>query len=646
MVNLLRETLKRYLEQRGASLPRQTLKHYRRCIVSLLDFLRRHHPEVDSFARLERGHIEGWLRFLGDSYTKNTHRSFIEHVHRFLMDIRRWDWPDSPSCELLHSGDYPPRQFFLSTQRDFTTRTGTLYEALLPNCWNKILKRYLGIRGEELHPSTLSAYRSSILPFLGFLSASFPEVDSLGGLQRSPHIQGWLEKLSKAKPPYTDSTRCAHLRHLRRFLGDIRQWGWPDCPPPGLILREDVPGLRLRGRRGRIRELLDPAGNIPRLETSCHRSLNRYLDIRGTTLRPDTVGQYRSSILSLLDFLRVRFPEVDSFAKLQRDPHIEGWLLLLAQAKPPYSNESRREKIRHLSRFLEEVREWAWPDSPPPGLIRRGDFPPSKNHLPKPLPPEVDAALRAGLCKDGHLISLGLLIARRTGLRIGELLRLDLNCLIEDPSGLASLRVPLGKMRNERVVPIEGETADLLKRIRGMRGQRLASIDPETGRPVEYLFADAKGHHIRRHHFLRKLKTVAKAAGITENVYPHRLRHTYATELLRFGVTLPGIMKLLGHRTIKMTLRYVAVTDEDLRRDYLKAMERARLHYDNLKGTEITAETGKEYLVESLRSAFDHLVAHFQSARFDHPDPVRRKRLQRVVERLRRWQTELPDLQP
>ncbi len=46
-------------------------------------------------------------------------------------------------------------------------------------------------------------------------------------------------------------------------------------------------------------------------------------------------------------------------------------------------------------------------------------------------------------------------------------------------------------------------------------------------------------------------------------------RHTYATELVRGGLNLVGVMKLLGHRTIKMTLRYVKVTNEDLGRDYL-----------------------------------------------------------------------------
>jgi hypothetical protein len=50
----------------------------------------------------------------------------------------------------------------------------------------------------------------------------------------------------------------------------------------------------------------------------------------------------------------------------------------------------------------------------------------------------------------------------------------------------------------------------------------------------------------------------------------HR-RHTYATEMVRLGVSLPALMKLLGHKDIRMTLRYVQVTQQDLQREYFTA---------------------------------------------------------------------------
>jgi hypothetical protein len=144
--------------------------------------------------------------------------------------------------------------------------------------------------------------------------------------------------------------------------------------------------------------------------------------------------------------------------------------------------------------------------------------------------------------------------------------------------------------------------------------------------------------------FDRKLKSLTSSLGSTENVHPQRLRHTYATELLRHGVSLPGLMKLLGHRTLKMTLRYVEVTNEDLGREYLRAIERARHHYANLKQLGGVSTDDPHPPIDATGAAFDHLLARIQALRFDHPDPARRHRLQRFVERLRRAQRELPDL--
>lgn len=373
------------------------------------------------------------------------------------------------------------------------------------------------------------------------------------------------------------------------------------------------------------------------------KTLERYLDIRGATLRPNTLRYYRATIRFLIEFLRIHFPELDSLADLRR-PHIERWLQNLAKLQPPYRNSTRRLRIRTVRRFLEDIQEWDWPESPPPGLIRRDDFPPDQKYLPKPLTPEIDDVLMGGLRKGNGLISLGLILARRTGLRIGELIRLELDCLIESAEGRFSIRVPLGKIRSERVIPVDRETADIIRVIQKMHGRRSPTIDPETGRTVEILFCNSKNSFIERTVFGRRLKAVAKSVGITQNVYPHRLRHTYATEMLRNGVSLPGVMKLLGHKTLKMTLRYVEITNEDLGRDYLRAIENAHRQYAKLKSTSGAQPADHGEPLDAIIDAFDQLVARIQNVRFDHPNQNHRKKLQRLVERLRRAQSDLQEL--
>lgn len=505
------------------------------------------------------------------------------------------------------------------------------------NTFRNALDRYLEARKSELNPRTRAHYRNDINSLIEFLSARYPEIDSPQELERASHIEGWLRELRSHQPPYSDGTQDQRLRHVRTFLEDLREWDWPECAAPRLIRPEDFPNRRKRERQKLLAE------GFPGPDSVFDRDLKRYLDIRSATLRPSTLQGYRHIILGVIAFLRTSLPEVDSFAKLERR-HIESWLDMLAKRDPPISNSFRRQSIRSVRRFFEDLRQWGWPGCPPAELISRNDFPPAQKYLPKPLAPDVDAVLMAALEKEGDLSCLGLLVARRTGLRIGELCRLEVDCLTEDPQGNFSLRVPLGKLRSEREIPVDDRTAALIKTIRAERGKRPMTTDPDTGRSVALLSCNREGGVLDPSRFRKRLKQVASECGIDENVHPHRLRHTYATEMLRYGVSLPGVMKLLGHTTLKMTLCYVEITNVDLGRDYLKAIERAGRHYAGLDAPGSAETADGSASMGSIEAGFNQLVARVQTLRFDEPDPERRKRLQRFVERLRRAQKDLPEL--
>src|SRR6266571_2248661 len=78
---------------------------------------------------------------------------------------------------------------------------------------------------------------------------------------------------------------------------------------------------------------------------------------------------------------------------------------------------------------------------------------------------------------------------------------------------------------------------------------------------------------------LPALADAAKRAGCSSPVTPHRLRHSFASEMLRLGVSLPALMQLLGHHDIRMTMRYVQVTQQDLQREFHAARQNtAQLH--------------------------------------------------------------------
>ena len=71
------------------------------------------------------------------------------------------------------------------------------------------------------------------------------------------------------------------------------------------------------------------------------------------------------------------------------------------------------------------------------------------------------------------------------------------------------------------------------------------------------------------------LADAAKQAGCSGPVTPHRLRHTFATEMGIPGVSLPALMQLLGHKSINMTLRYLLVAQQDAQREFYAARRRA-----------------------------------------------------------------------
>jgi integrase len=432
----------------------------------------------------------------------------------------------------------------------------------------------------------------------------------------------------------------SEIRYVRRFLDDICAWGWPQRPRRQLLCREDLPRCKKKRRRNPNRFSTSSQAFVPLPGNPLHLVLKRYLDILSATVRPRTLEQSTSHLLAFVEFIRERFPEINSFTKLERI-HVESWLGGLAARHPAYGNSTRQGYIRSARRFLDELREWGWPDSPAIPLLTRKDLPPSQRYLPRPFTPAVDRRLMKELRRKGDLVSLGLILARNTGLRVGELARLKLECLTEHRDGATSIRVPLGKLRSEREVPIDRRTADLIRLIRRKRGKRPATTDPETGKPLDLLLCHRDGVMIYRNVFNYRLKSAAKDGEIEENVHAHRLRHTYATDLLRNGVSLPGIMKLLGHRTLRMTLRYAAITNEDLGRDYLAAVEKANRRYckiDVLAALESRAGSETNQTVEF---AFDQLLARLQALRFDEEDSQRRKKLQRVVERLRRVQKDL-----
>jgi site-specific recombinase XerD len=291
-----------------------------------------------------------------------------------------------------------------------------------------------------------------------------------------------------------------------------------------------------------------------------------------TTLRPATIAHYERTVRLFLSFLRERFPDVHSANQLRRDPHMLGWLEFLWTRRNPHSGKplsptSRAQHLICLRKLFDLLADHTFP--PRPGLLLSEDIPHPDQVLPRPLTPEDDARLQADLRGRNDVVSTALLLTRLTGLRIGEIADLAPDCLRHLGGDQWTLQVPVGKLHSERWTPVEDEVCELVRRL-----QYLRTLPPQA--PPEFLLPRPSGRTMLYMHLRAALSDAARRAGIVAHIVPHQLRHTYATSMLRAGVSLPALMKLLGHRTANMTLRYVEITQEDLQREFHLAREHPR----------------------------------------------------------------------
>lgn len=175
----------------------------------------------------------------------------------------------------------------------------------------------------------------------------------------------------------------------------------------------------------------------------------------------------------------------------------------------------------------------------------------------------------------------GLRLPRATGMRVGELLDLELDCLLDFAGHGAWLRVPLGKLGTERVVPLEPDTVAVIDAWIIHRGPQRALPHPRHGRPTEFLFLDrgTRPTAWRLRHGLRQAVAAADLrcpGGRPLQVTPHQLWHTFGTALINGGMGLPALMALMGHVTPEMTLRYARLASPTTRAAYQTAVDKIR----------------------------------------------------------------------
>ncbi len=195
--------------------------------------------------------------------------------------------------------------------------------------------------------------------------------------------------------------------------------------------------------------------------------------------------------------------------------------------------------------------------------------------LPKALPlADVEAILEAAgapgttlALRDRALLE----VLYGTGARISEAVGLDVDDL--DPvDGTVLLR---GKGGKERIVPVGSYAREAVDAylVRGRPELAGVATGPTT---AGALFLNARGGRLSRQSAWAVLVKAAERAGITKDVSPHTMRHSFATHLLDGGADVRVVQELLGHASVTTTQVYTLVTVENLREVFATAHPRAR----------------------------------------------------------------------
>lgn len=160
-----------------------------------------------------------------------------------------------------------------------------------------------------------------------------------------------------------------------------------------------------------------------------------YLERKLGACRPKTVSSLATRLAHFGRFLAEVDPDLDSLAGLHRQRHIEPYLNSVANAVSaktgkPITVADQDRRIHAVGHMLAEITEWGWDDAPTRKLIFRTDHPRKPRPLPRYVPVDADRRLTAALeVSDYRLAADALLLARAVGLRIGELLDLELDCV-------------------------------------------------------------------------------------------------------------------------------------------------------------------------------------------------------------------------
>jgi integrase len=279
---------------------------------------------------------------------------------------------------------------------------------------------------------------------------------------------------------------------------------------------------------------------------------------------PSSIHARRAAVLGFFLWFQSHYPERSRLDDVTRPVALEyGQYLQGKVGDDAYSPKYRNDLYRGMRLFFDFVIDERLDTSPDRNPFARGDMPSDPDPVPRYL---SDHHLRTVLeyCNNGATLKEKTVVITllHTGIRAAELATLQIQDIVQI-QGKWKLHIREGKGLKDRVIPLTPQCLTILQ----------VWQEKEWERANDYLFT----HHGRPYTSCGFVCSLVHEMGRKldiEGLTPHRFRHTFAVALLNYGIRESALQKLMGHKTLNMTLEYARILDRTVEQAFNEAVER------------------------------------------------------------------------
>jgi integrase/recombinase XerD len=276
----------------------------------------------------------------------------------------------------------------------------------------------------------------------------------------------------------------------------------------------------------------------------------------------NTLAAYQNDLNQFAQYLQedLAAEEAESWEAIDKQT-IKGYIEYLKNSD--YTSSTVARKVAALKSFFHYLVAEKYIQDDPTSTL---DSPKVKKRLPKAISPnEIERILHAPAEETGPKAQrdtalLEMLYA--SGMRVTELVSLDISDIGIDSDNSGAVRVRGKRASKEREIPLTGPVLDTLRTYINVGREQLIHDPNELA-----LFLNNRGQRLTRQGLWLIIKHYVESAGISAEVTPHTLRHSFAAHKLSQGKSLQDIQRLLGHANISTTQIYAHINKDNRESD-------------------------------------------------------------------------------